>query len=80
MVNNVAFVKKKTENGEEIKYTYLRKQFKLGKNINTRRLNRDKSMKRIGLVTIFDRSGRVGGYKSYRYNDLIIIYLIQVAY
>ena len=32
LVNNVAFVKKKTENGEEIKYTYLRKQFKLGKN------------------------------------------------
>ena len=30
LVNNVAFVKKKTENGEEIKYTYLRKQFKLG--------------------------------------------------
>jgi len=29
LVNNVAFVKKKTENGEEIKYTYLRKQFKL---------------------------------------------------
>ena len=32
LVNNVAFVKKKTENGAEIKYTYLRKQFKLGKN------------------------------------------------
>jgi len=29
LVNNVAFVKKKTENGEEIKYTYLRKQFKI---------------------------------------------------
>ena len=37
-------------------------------------------MKRNGLFTVFDRSGRVGGYKSYRYNVLIIIYLIQVAY
>lgn len=31
LVNNVAFVKKKSENGVEVKYTYLRKQFKLGK-------------------------------------------------
>ena len=46
LVNNVAFVKKKVENGEEIKYTYLRKQFKLGTVFYASKSSRNGEMRR----------------------------------